>query len=89
MIRNLRRVVFAVLTAVLVSVVMVEPTAEAAGGLTSWNRTTVYVVNELGSGWPVGAAAEAWSSPSRLDLIVQSRCWCGTSSGTRSGSTTP
>lgn len=55
--------------ALAATVAAVEP-AEAATVVARWNRPTVYVVNQLGSAWPVSSAAEAWDDSSTLDLIT-------------------
>lgn len=41
--------------------------------ITRWNRPTVHLVNQLGTAWPVAAAATKWSDPSRLDLVTISK----------------
>ena len=78
MIKRLMRLVATVLAmgmlAVGVIAVATPVPAEAGGLIDRWNRTTVYVVNELDPTWPVTVAAGAWDTPSRLDLIVVDRC---------------
>ena len=63
-----------VVTVLAVGVITTAVPAEAGGPIDRWNRATVYVVNELDPTWPVAVAAEAWDTPSRLDLIIVDRC---------------
>lgn len=56
--------------------VAVPAVAEASVTLptmTRWNRTTVHLVNQLGSAWPVASAATKWADPSKLDLVTISK----------------
>lgn len=63
-----RRTLLGALLGVGAATLIGTETAEAGVGFPVWNRSTVYVLDRLGSAWPVRVAAEAWDDSSKLDL---------------------
>lgn len=73
-----RRGLLGLLGAGIVAGVITVPTA-AEAAIRRWNRTSLQVVNQLGSAWPVAAALTVWDRASALDLVAVTKIDYGAS----------